>query len=98
RAPRQAPGLPDDRAALAEPHRAGDAGAAQAAVAVRVLRQVLLVVVLGVVERAGRRDLGADRAVARVREDGLVRLARRLGGRTLLLALPVDRRAVPRTH
>ena len=38
-----------------EPDRAGDAGAAESAVAVGVLGQVLLVVVLGVVELAGRR-------------------------------------------
>ena len=44
--------------------RAGDARAADAAVAVGVLRQVLLVVVLGVEERAGRGDLGGDLAVA----------------------------------
>src|SRR5439155_3896451 len=40
------------------------AGRVDRAVAVRVLREVLLVVVLGVVERAGRRDLGRDLAVA----------------------------------
>ena len=45
--------------------RAGDAGAAEPAVAVRVLGQVLLVVVLGVVERPGLGDLGRDLAVAR---------------------------------
>ena len=39
-----------DRHVGAEPDRAADAGAAEAAVAVRHLRQVLLVVVLGVVE------------------------------------------------
>src|SRR6185503_20184149 len=48
----------------ADADRAGDAGAAQAAVPVGVLGQVLLVVVLGVVERAGGRDLGGDLAVA----------------------------------
>ena len=40
--------------------RAGDARAAEAAVAVRVPREVLLVVGLGVVERACRDDLGRD--------------------------------------
>src|SRR5664279_3941596 len=48
-----------------EPDRAGDAGAAEPAVAVRHLREVLLVVVLGVVERPRRGDLGRDLAVAR---------------------------------
>ena len=40
------------RCAVVEPDRAGDAGAAEPAVAVRVLREVLLVVRLRVVERA----------------------------------------------
>ena len=44
-------------------HRAGDAGAAQPAIAPGVLGQVLLVVVLGVVEGAGRQDLRGDRPV-----------------------------------
>src|SRR5690606_12675629 len=48
-----------------QPDRAAHAGAADAAVAVRVLGQVLLVVVLGVVERRRReQDLGGDVAVA----------------------------------
>ena len=50
--PSSQPGLVRDRAA--------DAGSLQAAVAVRDLVQVLLVVVLGVVEGPGRRDLGRD--------------------------------------
>ena len=44
--------------------RAGHAGAADAAVAAGVLRQVLLVIVLGVVERRRVDDLGGDRAEA----------------------------------
>ena len=47
--------------------RAGHAGSAEAAVAVRVRRQVLLVVVLGVIERTRRCDLGRDRTVSRPR-------------------------------
>ena len=42
-------------------HRTAHAGAAEAAVAVGVLREVLLVVVLGVVELGRRQDLGGDR-------------------------------------
>src|SRR5207247_1405173 len=79
-----------------EPDGAGDAGAAESAVAHRVLREVLLVVRLGVVERAGRRDLGRDLAVACGRELLLERGASRLGDRALLVALRVDRRAVLR--
>ena len=43
-------------------HRAGDARPAKAAVPVRVLRQVLLVIVLGVVELRRRKNLGRDGA------------------------------------
>src|SRR5438309_8076998 len=47
-----------------EPDRAADPGATQAAVAPRVLVEVLLVVVLGVIERAGLGDLGGYVRVA----------------------------------
>src|SRR3954471_21149828 len=50
----------------AHANRACHAGAAQAAVAVGHLREVLLVVVLGVVELAQRRDLRGDLAVTLV--------------------------------
>src|SRR4051812_42383704 len=76
--------------------RAGDAGAAEAAVAVRVLREVLLVVRLGVVERPRRRELGRDLAVAGAAQLGLIGGARALHLGALLLARPVDRRAVLR--
>src|SRR5690349_24487672 len=74
--------------------RAGDAGAAEAAVAVRHLVEVLLVVVLGVVERAGLGDLGRDLAEALGRQLLLVGGAGGLGQLALLVGLPVDRRAV----
>src|SRR5215218_286532 len=77
-----------------QPDRAGDAGAAQAAVAVRVLVEVLLVVGLGVVERAGGRDLGRDLAEPGRGQRRLVALARRLDRRLLLLRAVVDGRAV----
>src|SRR5439155_16467518 len=79
-----------------EPNGAGDAGAAESAVAHRVLREVLLVVRLGVVERPGRRDLGRDLAVACGPELLLERGASRLGDRALLVAIRIDRRAVLR--
>jgi hypothetical protein len=71
--------------------RAAHAGAADAAVAVRHLVQVLLVVVLGVVERRGLADLGRDGAVARGVQRLLVGLARRLEGGLLLGRRPVRR-------
>ena len=54
-------GAPSD---VDEPDRTRDAGTHHRAVPVRVLRQVLLVVRLGVVERSRFRDLGRDPAVA----------------------------------
>src|ERR1041385_6077558 len=81
-----------------DPGRAGDAGAAQAAVAPRFLGQVLLVVVLREVELAGGHDLGRDRAVAGAGERGLVGVARLLGRPPLLVGADADHRAVLRAH
>src|SRR3954447_21456457 len=69
------------------------AGVGVAPVAERVLREVLLVVVLGVVVRRGLADLGGDLAEAAARElRGVHR--RHLAGDLLLLgARVVDRRA-----
>ena len=66
------------------------------AVAVRVLRQVLLVVRLGVVERAGGGDLGRDLAEAGRGQRRLVAVARRLDRGALLVRAVVDGRAVLR--
>src|SRR5215213_60837 len=52
------------RSSGAEADRAAHSGPAKPAVAGRVLLEVLLVVVLGVVEGARLRDLGRDLAVA----------------------------------
>src|SRR5258707_8458870 len=82
------------RGGLDEARRAGDTGAADAAVAPRVLGEVLLVIVLGVVELERLTDLGRDRSVARLREDRLVGRLGRQGGAALSLAVAVDRRAV----
>src|SRR5580704_294269 len=45
----------------ASPDRAAHAGAAKSAITVRILRQVLLVIVLGEIERRRIADLGGDR-------------------------------------
>src|SRR5437764_2331073 len=82
------------RTARGQPDRAAHAGPAQAAVAVRVLGEVLLVVGLGVIELAGRRDLGRDLAVAGLRQLVAVRAPRQLRRLVLLLAVVEDRRAV----
>src|SRR3954454_19197367 len=75
-------------------YRAGHARAAEAAVAVGHLGEVLLVVVLGVVEVGGVDDLRADVAVAGVAELLLVGVARRLGGGALSIGVGVDARPV----
>src|SRR5438270_7141343 len=75
-------------------HRARDAGATESAVAARVLGQVLLVVVLGVVERPGVGDLGRDLAQAALVQRRPVALARAARGFGLRGRCRVDGRAV----
>src|SRR3954469_5054715 len=70
--------------------RAGHAGPAEPAVAAGVLRQVLLVVVLGVEERRGVIDLGRDLAEAALGELGPEAHLRRLRGGPLLRRRRVD--------
>src|SRR5690606_4417352 len=77
-----------------QPDGAAHPGAADAAVAVGVLVQVLLVVVLRQPEVAERGDLGGDRAVAGGGEPLRVSLPRRLRGLALGVTGVVDRRAV----
>src|SRR6266540_1420805 len=81
---------------LRDAHGAGEASPAEAAVAVRVLAEVLLVVVLGVEELGGLADLGGDLASAGAAQDVLVRVARGPGALALQLAVRVDRAAVLR--
>src|SRR5688572_33491802 len=78
--------------------RAGNAGAAQPAVAAGILGEVLLVVFLGIVELRRRTDLGRDRA-----EAGLAERLLELGFRGerrlhLRITIGVDRRAVLRAR
>src|SRR5262245_23892039 len=102
RSTRAMPGPPAEaRMMAAAPGRhksAGDgaahAGAAEPAVAARVLVQVLLVVVLREVEGRRLADLGGDRAEAGLAERARVGVARRLGRLALRLAVGVDGRAV----
>jgi hypothetical protein len=56
-------GSPGALRARRQSNRAADARAAEPAIAIRVLGEVLLVVILGVVERPHRRDLGRDLAM-----------------------------------
>src|SRR3954452_10436929 len=80
------------------PHadRAGHAGPAEPAIAAGVLRQVLLVVVLGVEERRGVIELGRDLAEAALGELGPEAHLRRLRGGPLLRRRRVDGGAVLR--
>src|SRR5881397_855530 len=77
-------------------NRAAHAGAAEAAISVRVLREVLLMVVLGVVELGRRLDLRRDRAVSRRGQLLLKRVARSLGRALLIVVRVVNARAVLR--
>src|SRR5919199_260414 len=81
-----------------ETDRAAHAGPAQATVTIGNLVEVLLVVALGVVERAGGRDLRGDRAVTGMPPRLLIRVAGLFGGPTLLVIGVVDRRAVLRAY
>ena len=67
----------------ADTDRAAHAGAAETAVAVGILRQVLLVIILGVIELRRGHDLGGDGAKPGGRQLLLERIARGFG-RTLL--------------
>src|SRR3954470_19643890 len=93
-------GLDADLRGLRRPKtdRAAHAGPAQAAVAVGDLRQVLLVVVLGVVELAKGRDLGRDLAVAGLAQALGERGLRALRGLALGLGAVEDGRAVLGAH
>src|SRR5579885_2160583 len=81
-----------------DPDRAADAGAAQPAIAVRVLGQVLLVIILGVVEGPGLGDLRGDRAIARRRQPLLIAVAGLLGRAALRRREGIDGGAVLRAH
>src|SRR5262245_25980280 len=72
---------------------AGHPGAAEAAVAVWILRQVLLVVILRVIELGRRHDFGGDPAVAGLRQRALIVVARALRGGALRLVEYVDPRS-----
>src|SRR4029077_1481979 len=96
-APRKSCGAASSASAVAplqrvylDAHRAADARAAKPAVAIGILRQVLLVVVLGEVELRGRQDLRSDRAMTRLPERELVLVARALGRNLLLRVEVVD--------
>src|SRR5262245_9889814 len=75
-------------------NRAGDARAAEPAIAARVLGEILLVVVLGEIELGRGQDLGRDRPEAARGERLLVSCLRRLGRAALLLGIIVDAGAI----
>src|SRR5579859_6318995 len=76
--------------------RAADPGPAKPAIAERVLRQILLVIILGEIELRRLADFGRDGVVSRALEPRLIALARGLGGLQLLRRIGIDRRAVLR--
>ena len=68
-------GAGGESAGVGEADRAAQTGAAHAAVPARVLGEVLLVIVLRVVERVEREDLGGDVAVPRAAQHLLIHVA-----------------------
>src|SRR5580658_5436577 len=74
--------------------RAAHAGAAEAAIAVGIFRQILLVIALGEIERWGVADFGGDRPHPFGRERLGVGYFRRFGGGALLRRKRVDAGAV----
>src|SRR5476649_1539971 len=81
----------------AQADRAAHAGAAQAAIAVGVLGEILLVITLGVVELRRVEDLGRDLAHAAARELLLEDRARGLRLALLLGRESIDAGAILRT-
>ena len=86
------------RTADARADRAAHARAAEAAVAARILLEVLLVVLLRRVERPRLGELRRDLAAAALGERGLVGVARGECDLALRVGRPVERRAVLRAH
>src|SRR5262245_43062272 len=80
----------------ADSDRARHAGAAKAAIARRVLGEILLMIVLGKIERAGVCDLRGDGAETLGGERLLVHRLRGVGGLLLRVVERVDRGAVLR--
>src|SRR6267142_1228011 len=98
RSPRPASAWTSRRSDRRDARWTGDAGPGDPAIPARVLRQVLLVVILGVIEGRLVGDLGRDRAESLLPQRGLERLSRLLGRRALLLAGRVDPAAVLRAR
>src|SRR5215831_13121560 len=79
-------------------HRTGHPGAAETTIAVRVFRQVLLVIAFGKIERWCLADLGSDLAEPGGIEPALEDFPRRFGGGSLLRREGVDRGPVLRPN
>src|SRR5258705_3199604 len=94
--PWRRPSLRSNAGRNARADRAAHAGAAEPAIARRVLGQILLVIVLGEVERRRVDDLGRDRIEAALLERLLVHCLRGLGRLTLRGAEHVDAGAILR--
>src|SRR5581483_3847399 len=75
---------------------AGNAGAAEPAIAARIFREILLVVVIGEIELRCREDFRRDCAVAFRFQCGLILLLRFFGGLPLRVVEGVDAGAVLR--
>src|SRR4029450_8232588 len=73
-----------------ETGRTRHAGAAETTVAVRVLREILLVVILGVIELRSRGDFRGNRPVAGLRQRALILVARAFCRGALRVTVVID--------
>src|SRR5262245_47304895 len=77
-----------------QPDLTGHPGPAETAVSARVLGEILLVIILGIVEGRGRLDFRRDRAIPRFPEARLIGIAAAQCGLALFVRIGVDRRTV----
>src|SRR5689334_23309354 len=90
------PAMTQMSGADADADRTRHAGAAEPAIARRILGEILLMIVLGKIEFARRRDLGGDLAEPFGCKRLLIHRPRLIGGFALRIAERVDRRAILR--
>src|ERR1041384_2110301 len=82
----------------AGPYGTAHTGAAHPAVAARILGEILLVIVLGEIERAGVHNLGRDWSIAVRRQRPLIHRLGRLGGFALRGRGHIDAGAILGAH
>src|SRR5687767_13107860 len=71
-----------------------DSAPSNPTIPIRILRQVLLVIILGVIKLRRLQDLGGDLAVAGLGQTLLIRLLSLLRGGTLFVVVEIDAGAI----